>query len=375
MTDPTMRWFIQRAQADPRPTGGCDVYGRQARQLATMSGASLATVIWAGARTEPVVSSSMTWLSGYLDEALRRWSDKDRYGWAAFAARNMRLDERIAEERQGEYLEHVGEPYDRAAWIERHREYELANVAASGSIARRILQKKDRSNWASPFRFMKDPIALAPDVKLIHVTSAYSLLSSTPGLEFQDLVDAIDGRDDELLEIVLDGWWRQPPRTIFAALAEDLSEVVTAARNGSPTWAENARDWLGLVHYEPLGRPVNVALLQYRVADVPRAEGLREQRPILAPVAIDSGLNEAFCPHCNQDVEGRCVDLAARCETPVREVIHPRPLLKAQHIFAVGQITARAEGLPDARWAHLEWIREHFARPDFAALTDGDLAA
>jgi hypothetical protein len=286
----------------------------------------------------------------------------------------MRLDERIAQERQREYLDHVGEPYDRGAWIERHREYELAHVAASYAVARRILQKKDRANWASPFRFMTEPLDLAPEVKLIHVAPAYSLLSPTPGLAFQDLVDAIDDHDDELLEILLDGWWRQPPRTIFAALAEDVSEMVTAALGGSPTWAEDARDWLGLGHYDPLGRPLNVALLQYRVADVPRAEGLREQRPILAPMAIDSGLNEAFCPHCIEDVAGRCVDLSARCETPVREVIHPRPLLKPPHILAIGQIATHVGGLPDARWAHLEWIREYFARPDFASDTDGDLA-
>jgi hypothetical protein len=215
---------------------------------------------------------------------------------------------------------------------------------------------------------------LAPEVQLVHVASVYALSAGTPGVEPVDVIDAIGDGDEDFLDMVLEGWWRAGGRTVFAARAEDLTSVIDAAMRGEVTWGNEARDRLGL-SYERLRDPIDVVLLRYRVNEVPRAEGLRERRPIVAPTAIDSGLREAFCPVGQVATEGRCVDLAARLESPVREVLHPRPLLSARHVLGHGQITSTIAGMFDARACHLEWIRDEMGPKDFAMETDADLAA
>jgi hypothetical protein len=205
----------------------------------------------------------------------------------------------------------------------------------------------------------------------------YQLSAATPGVESDDVIEAVQDHDEDYLDMLLDGWWRRSTgRTIFAARADDLTATVDAALRGEVTWGDDVRDRLGL-SYERLRDPIDLVLLRYRVSEVPRAEGLREKRPIVAPTAIDSRLFEAFCPVAQVDVEGRCVDLAARVDAPVREVLHPRPMLFARHVIGHGQVTKRPgdHDLSEARAYHLEWVRDQLGPQDFADETDADLAA
>lgn len=316
----------------------------------------------------------MAWLTGYLDQATQTWSDRGRYGWAAFGARNLRIETRLSAVREQEYLDFVGEPHDHSAWAVKHRAYDLDQIATVGVPARRVLSKASRDQWPSPFRWMSEPLKLANDEFLVHVASAYALSASSVGLAPDMVADAVRENETELLDDILGSWWRGGGRTIFAAVSSDVADLVTAARTGDLGWADALRDRLGLVHYDPLGAPIDVVMLRYRVNDVPRAEGLRTRRPILAPSALDSSLNPAFCPLPDATQEGRVVDLSGQLD-PVREVIHPRPLLSSESIVACGQIAEPVPDLVFARWIHLEWIRDSVGPDDFAAETDADLVA
>lgn len=307
--------------------------------------------------------------------AFERWSDQGRYGWCAFPPRNFRLETRVDPDRSDEYHVAIGQPRDYDDWADKHRAYDLRRIAVVHAIPRRVLRARERADWPSPFRSSHTSVHLSHDVRLVHVTSAYSLSASTAGTTSADVVDAIADRDDLFLESILEAWWRRGGRTIYAAFESDILDVVAAARGRDPSWANSARDRLGLAHLDPLRDPIDVVLLAYRVKEVPRAEGMRDRRPLAAPVAIDGGLNAAFCPMPGLRTPGRCVDLAARLEAPVREVIHPRPLLRPEHIVASGRITSPVTDLPDARWAHLEWIRAEAGAADYGSDTDGDLAA
>ena len=315
----------------------------------------------------------MTWLTGYLDGATSRWSDRARFGWPAFAARNLRIEARLSSDRQAEYLEFIGEPHDRDAWTLRHRAFDLELVSVLGVPARRLLAKSDRDRWPSPFRWMTEPLGLASDEFLVHIASAYSLSAPSIGVTPEAVVAAVLDNDDDVLDDILENWWRGTSRTLFAALSDDVPDLVAAARQADPGWGDAMRDRLGLVHYDPLGAPIDVVLLRYRVSDVPRAEGLRAHRPIVAPSALDTSLNPVFCPFPSEDDEGRAVDLSGQLD-PVREVIHPRPLLSAANIVACGQIARAVPDLVFARWIHIEWIRQDVGPEDFASETDADLA-
>jgi hypothetical protein len=319
-------------------------------------------------------NGGLTWLTTHLSDALTTWSDRARFGWDAFSARNMHLETRLAPDRCAEYLDYIREPHDQDAWKIRHRAFHLERIAMVGVPARRVLAKRDRDSWPSPFRWMAQPLKLGDEEYLVHVASAYSLSADSIGVTPEAVLAAARANDRELLDDILDNWWRRGSRSVFAALSDDVAHLVVAAETGTSGWADALSHRLGLAHYDPLSAPIDVVLLRYRVNDVPRVEGLREQRPIVAPTALDSSLNPAFCPFPAPDCEGRVVDLAGNLE-PVREVIHPRPLLTAQNVVACGQITRSVPDLVFARWVHIEWIRERVRSPDFASETDSDLAA
>ncbi len=321
----------------------------------------------------------VSWLSTFLTEALEGWSDLARFGWGAFPARNMRLETRLDAGRQAEYLAAVDKPHSRNAWLEQHRSYHLESVRCPTVPARTMLRKASRSSWPSPFRSLaarNSPLDIAGDVSLVHVASLRSIASATRGIDAADIVDAVEDGDEGFLDPVLDAWWRRSAsRSTFAALAADVRPALRAAENGDPDWADALRNLLGLVHHNPLVNPISVMLFRYRVAEVPRVEGLRDKRPLVAPTALDSGLGEAFYPGPRADLPGRAVDLGARIDDPVREVLHPCPQFGARHVVAVGEIATAVPDLVQARWAHRELVRALVGPADFGAGVDDDLDA
>jgi hypothetical protein len=324
-------------------------------------------------------SMRVPWLTAFLEAALERWSDLGRFGWSAFPARNLRIEERLPIDRQADYVHAIGDPFDRDTWIERHRQYDLEHVACRSAPARRVLPKASRDAWPAPFRALSRgaaPLDLAPDVRLVHVASAFAIASGTRGVSPQDLLDAVVDGDGDFVDAVLENWWRgRASRVIFAALADDVAPALRAVERGDKGWAEKLRNLLGLVHHDPLRDPIAVMLFRYTVAEIPRAEGLREKRPVVAPMALDSGLGQAFYPTSSADVPGRAVDLAAGVSAPVREVLHPCPPFRAQHVVAIGEIAAAVPDLAAARWAHRELVRDAIGPANFAAGIDDDLGS
>lgn len=321
----------------------------------------------------------MSWLSTFLDQALERWSDRTRFGWGAFPARNVRLETRLDARRQNEYLAVIDSPHNRDAWLEQHRTYDLNFVRCPTVPARTMLTKASRSAWPSAFRSVtakNSPLNLAADVRLVHVASLRSIAAATRSVDAADIIDAVEDGDEDFLDAVLDTWWRRSAsRSIFAALAADVNPVLRAVENGDPAWAGTLRDLLGLVHHDPLVAPIWVMLFRYTVSEVPRAEGLRGKRPLVAPTALDSGLGEAFYPGPRADLPGRAVDLSGRLGEPVREVLHPCPRFSARHVVAAGDITTEVPDLVEARWAHRELVRGLIGSATFGAGVDDDLVA
>lgn len=317
------------------------------------------------------------WLSDYLSDAMIGWSDRRRFGWAAFPARNLRLEERLSTTRAAQYLAAVGEPRSQRDWELEHLRYEVTEVQRAGSPARSVLAKSARSEWPSPFRELRTPgdvLTVGPDVSLVHVASAFSVARDTPSLGEAELLDALEEKDEDVLDYALDNWWKgRASRCVFGAFAADLRPLISAAANGDGNWANETRDRLGLVHHDPLSGPINVLLFEFRASLIPRVEGLRQVRPIVAPAAIDSGLNPAYCPVAPYDQPGRCVDLEARLENPVREVIHPCPRFSHRELVASGAITSGVPDLAQARAAHLAMIQELVGPTDYANGIDDDL--
>jgi hypothetical protein len=128
-------------------------------------------------------------------------------------------------------------------------------------------------------------------------------------------------------------------RPTFAAYWEDAQSLLTDPK---PGWAEEIRDRLGLLHYEPARKPdreMDVIVFRYPVRLIPRFDR-SSPRLLLRPTVLDGPLSEAFCTAPSGTGVGSTIDLAGRDDDPWQEVVHPPVELKPEHVWAIDTITA-----------------------------------
>jgi len=199
----------------------------------------------------------------------------------------------------------------------------------------------------------------------------------TPRNEIRDIANDIatsnrDGVGDkakwEPLTYILQSWHDiLDNRPVFATYWEDAQSVLADPK---PGWAEELRDRLGLVHYEPAqksGGEMDVIVFRYPVRLIPRLNRTGP-RMLLRPTVLDSRLSQAFCTAPAGGGVGSALDLAGRDDDPWREVIHPPVELKPEHIWAADTLTASPPAdLATSRALHIIKLC-HRASPDFQEL-------
>lgn len=189
----------------------------------------------------------------------------------------------------------------------------------------------------------------------------------TTAVEFQNIGDVIEQWQASL------GMW-----PTFAAFWEDLRDLWEPGDRAD--WADELRDWLGLLHLNPGPRTlpeIDIVVFRYPVSAVPKLVGTGSSsiRPLVPPTVLDGRFSTAFCPAPTGYPNGYTVALNDHCEPVRSEIRHPNAKFRASHVWRVGSIrrTIDVGKLAEFRAYHLEVLREHAGRGDYAEQTDADI--
>lgn len=291
-----------------------------------------------------------------------------------FPARNCRLETTLPRARIASYLPggdlHLppGDPLDRMdAWNGHHDAYLKAQVA-SGSRAAAF--KAADSSTPETFRIRHDLDEyghLDDRLDLVRVEDLRSI-SRAAGVSEDELAglarrvgrarrdgkpaaDAVRDLDDLLLLWHETGGWDNRP--IFAGFWNDARRLLSNPTGG---WAEELRDRLGLLGYDPGARlrrsGVEIVVFRYEAAMVPRVPG-SELRFAARPTVLDGALGPAFCTSPAGSGRGSALDLCGRDGEPWQEIVHPAVRFEARHVWAAGTIASGVpSGLAAARGLH-----------------------
>jgi hypothetical protein len=240
----------------------------------------------------------------------------------------------------------------------------------------------DVTQWSCPETFQRIP-AGSPfmdanlDLKLARVESVGGIAPRI-GIDPQELFDlarsaltGVTGAAETLdlhFETLAD---KSKVRPEFATFLADLLPVFE-----KPDWADQLRDILGLLHYNPtVGNEISIMVFVYPIRDLPHLQGQPAFRPLVPPVVLESNWNAAFCPSPPGGKTGHTIDLSGTASAPPRrEVVHPTVQYRSRHLYRLGQIRKPvADTLEVARSLHLTEIRKMTSRPDYAAGTDSDI--
>jgi hypothetical protein len=322
---------------------------------------------------------------GKFDDFLR--DEAQRPGNRRFIARNFILDEGVSTSRVINYnhladTAHIATPEQ---WQDGHENYLTERI----KLPRPVNHKVPRAI---------DPAALADCPETFGVGAIFSTFGNT------------DAAYDLIRIVHAERMARYSPRPhAFVGLVENyLASRDVAARNeissaisfwlesrdlrpvfsafwygvrdlldGGPTdWADQLRDRLGLIRFNPVGgRKIPVLIFRYPVRLVPKITGGRtDARALAVPTVLDGDWSEAFCPVPSGTAVGFAVDLSAGLDHRAQEVVHPHIHFGIDHLYKVGYISRRvSDDLTEARRAHLLWVQDASGRSDYARLTDGDL--
>jgi hypothetical protein len=170
-------------------------------------------------------------------------------------------------------------------------------------------------------------------------------------------------------------FWRERRdlRPVFAAFWYGVRDLL---EGGPDDWADQLRDRLGLIRFNPVGvRKLAVLVFRYPVRLVPKlADARSESRALAVPTVLDGEWSASFCPVPSGQEAGFAVDLSAGLEHLAQEIVHPQVHFGVEHLCRIGYISRRApEDLSEAHRYHLLWLQEISGRHDYALMTDGDL--
>lgn len=315
----------------------------------------------------------------------------------AFVARNFLLDEGVTADRFSSYQQSGGAEShsDFSGWKSAHSQYlaEKIEVPVESDVPA-SLDARDPDSCPetfqtiesdSPFYQADAAIHLIRVERLQRIADASGVNSAelklwaqrvaaspddTSTNEFQNLGDAIEQWQASL------GMW-----PTFAAFWEDLRDLWDLWEpEDRIDWADELRDWLGLLHLNPGPRilpEIDIIVFRYPVSAVPNLVGAADStiRPLVPPTVLDGRFSTAFCPAPAGHPNGFTVALNDQCD-PVRpEILHPNARFRASHVWRVGSIrrTIDVAKLAEFRAYHLEVLRERAGRTDYAEQTDADI--
>ena len=292
-----------------------------------------------------------------------------------FPARNFRLDEGVASERATTYRGVVQEPTWKD-WPTAHRQYLERHVEwTRGRIPPLLV---DPASGDTPDTFGAHCLTaefgqMSSRTSLVRVTTPWHVAHEAR-VPPSDVTRALTRPG--ALEAIL--WMANAKRERlpeFVAIWDDVADLLPPDAAAAPSdWANQLRDRLGLSHYAVTnGRPQEVLVFVFPVSRVPKWMGSTGYRALAIPTVLDARFFPAFCPAPMGTRAGRIVDLSVRLEEPKRELLVPPVRVRESDLFRTGEITEPAPALTEPRVAHLMMVRDEYDRPDYAAMTDGDL--
>lgn len=301
-----------------------------------------------------------------LAAALNLISETSSIGNRRFPARNFRLEWRVPNERVMNYTDSMSIP---ANPVDAFTAFNQLNVLHNRYLETFVhlgtrVDKFDQASANCPESFRValhlDEFGYSEDNLLLVRAEDLDFIARRAGVSKDELRQiasnvAISNRnadDDESklapLTEILQRWHDTlDNRPAFAAYWEDAQSILADPK---PGWAEELRDRLGLLHYEPArkpGRAMDVIVFRYPVRLIPRFDR-SSPRLLLRPTILDGALSEAFCTAPAGIGVGSTIDLAGRDDAPWQEVIHPPIELKPEHVWAIDTLTAS----PPADLAH-----------------------
>jgi len=311
-----------------------------------------------------------------------------------FIARNFLLDENVALERRNSYeaagakKRHV----NMFEWEAIHENYLLSRVFLDRPLE--LFKQIDRNNARTCPETFRHQNAFrnfgAADVtlELVRVEQAeriaqwarFSSVEEVLDLAQEVLKKPFSDDQQNRLNTVLDiSDQFRDLRPVWAVFWDDVRDLFgTDSSNDPVNWPDELRDRLGLYHFNPASRPgekIHIMVFRYPINVLPYLVGQPDLFPIGVPTVLDSWFSEAFCPVPAGQLYGHMVDLGQNPYQSQRVLVHPFIKLRAGYLFRVGAITRPLlVDLADVRKAHLQWLREHTGRRDYATMTDGDLS-
>jgi hypothetical protein len=309
-------------------------------------------------------------LHGYLKGASASEDPEERA-----CAQNFLLDERPPTAAGAVYGRHFeGAPVTGVDdWCDRHRSYATEHLYI------------DPDEPLVAYTFLPDNghnrvTQVDPRLNLIRVEEA-GWPCSLRGHSFEELRQRVQAFHDgdpaarDLLQAVCDAWNAQrDQRPAYVTTEIQVEDILV---DGVDDWAVQLRNRLGLGHFDPgpAGRPVEILVMRYTVAEVIAA--LEGQGHPAIPTVLDGGISCFFFPSplprpdaVEAPIYGRTVNL-----TPVDsendyemgcELVHPRIAYRPEHFYRLGVIDEPVTlPLARARAFHLPWVQLYAERDDF----------
>lgn len=281
-------------------------------------------------------------------------------------AENFILEERLTQEREDSYGEHLEVPVDEKAWGKTHKNYVDKNIIIKSGIPE-TFSDANKPNIIPE---------LDKDQYLVRLENIGRLDRFLDG-KVDDLInhglayikDENNSNSKKIIKEFLARWNKsRDNRPAFAGFWGEVKDIFTNAagdRIDDDNWADRLRDRFGLGHLNPeLVGKIPVMLFYYRVNKIIPRHG--DASAVAAiPTIVDGKRTPFFCPTPKNGWDnGQTLDLSEGGEdeyTFYREILHRAIEYKPEFLYSAGWITtAPGKTLEQARKIHLDYIMDDF---------------
>ncbi len=275
-------------------------------------------------------------------------------------AENFILEERLTEEREDSYAHYVVSPQDWGDWKFGHENYVSDKITL-------------RKGTPETFTNLNGP-NLLPEIEqeqfLVRVENLTELAERAQyDNDIAQLIDDItrfleDRTNQEAADVVEDFLSDcNKYRDLRPTFVGFWGEVKDLLDGNDEHWPNKLRDRFGLGRLDPIGEPIPVLLLRYRVSDVVAAQP--EERNFAAiPTILDSRMYSFFCPTPRNLSRGLTLDLAPGTEDDYNfssEILHRYIEYKTSYVYRLGWITeCPGKTCEEARRIHFKYLSDDF---------------